>query len=217
MSQKNKNLITIAIVTLFIAVVLIGGVLFYIREERAARVLTAQQVAEKAIDLINQHYLLGPGVVASLISVVEENGLYRITLEAGGEKHVLYTNKDGEFLFFQATERAEEKRRFSTEQLKDLAKCLNQKGVKFFGTYWCGWCQRQKELFREAARYLPYIECDPNQATEAEFIKCQEAGVGPVPDWRFPDGIQKMGLQSIERLAGLSGCPLAPLLIIWLW
>ena len=103
---------------------------------------------------------------------------------------------------------AEERQRELDEKLKALAKCLNEKGVKFYGTYWCGFCIRQKEMFDQAAVYLPYIECAPDRATEEELAMCREANVTSIPDWRFPDGHQELGMLPLEKLAELSGCQL---------
>ncbi len=63
-------------------------------------------------------------------------------------------------------------------------------------------------MFGKADKYLPYIECTPDQGTKEELVKCEEANVGSIPDWRFPDGKQKLGMQPLEKLAELSGCPL---------
>lgn len=87
-----------------------------------------------------------------------------------------------------------------------LAQCLTEKGAEFYGTHWCPACQRQKELFAEAAEYLPYIECDQEQASQEEIAKCINAGIRTVPTWQFADGKQESGILSIDRLAELSGC-----------
>ena len=89
-----------------------------------------------------------------------------------------------------------------------MAKCLTEKGVRFFGTYTCPWCIKQKEIFGEASKYLTYIECAGDRATEEELALCQEFNIAGVPDWRFPDGTQQPGMQTIQRLAELSACPL---------
>jgi len=92
--------------------------------------------------------------------------------------------------------------------LVNLAKCLSEKGVKFYGTYWCGFCTRQKEMFGEAAKYLPYIECASDRASPEELAMCEKAGVESIPDWRFADGRQELGMLSLEKLAEFSGCQL---------
>ena len=173
----------------------------------------AQKIAEKAIDYINENML--KGTTASLISVVEETGLYTFQLKIGDNEFTSYVTSDGKFLFpdppvdleqkisKEEPEQPEEKE-YSLETLENLAKCLTEKGAKFYGSSGCGWCNRQKTLFGEASQYLPYVEC----ADEKTKHLCEEAEIGPIPTWDFPDGQRVEGFQSIEKLAELSGCSL---------
>lgn len=91
--------------------------------------------------------------------------------------------------------------------LEVFAECLGQKGMKFYGASWCGWCQKEKELFGEAAKYLPYIECidaSTNQLTS----ECQKEGISGFPTWQLPDGTKSPGFKTLEELTELSGCQL---------
>lgn len=90
-------------------------------------------------------------------------------------------------------------------EMKRFAKCLTEAGVKFYGTYWCGWCDHQKELFGEAAKNIPYIECSEKETGKITF-ECQEAGITGFPTWQFSDGTRSSGYKSLEKLAELSGC-----------
>lgn len=81
-----------------------------------------------------------------------------------------------------------------------LAKCLTDSGAELYGAYWCPHCQQQKDLFGDAVEYVPYIEC----TTEQE--KCSNAGIRAYPTWKFADGSEAVGGQSLENLASLSGC-----------
>ena len=47
----------------------------------------------------------------------------------------------------------------SSKPLKEFAVCLEQKGAKFYGAYWCPHCLEQKALFKGAKSSLPYVEC----------------------------------------------------------
>ena len=38
-----------------------------------------------------------------------------------------------------------------------VAQCLTEKGVKFYGAFWCPHCQNQKKMFGRSARLLPYV------------------------------------------------------------
>lgn len=95
-----------------------------------------------------------------------------------------------------------EREELSLDKLEALAKCLSEKGVKFYGIYGCSYCKKQKEMFEDAAKYLPYIECTDEKTRSL----CEEAEIGPVPTWDFPDGKRVLGLQSLGELAKLSGC-----------
>jgi len=86
-----------------------------------------------------------------------------------------------------------------------LAKHLAASGAKFYGAYWCPHCAEQKRLFGQAARYLPYVECDP-RSSEARPRECEAAGVRAYPTWVIR-GRKYEGTLPLEELARLSGYP----------
>lgn len=86
--------------------------------------------------------------------------------------------------------------------LEALAKCLSDQGALMYGTYWCPVCQSQKEMFGDAAQFLPYVECTERPQ------ECVDAGVRGFPTWIFRDGTELIGLQEAEDLARASGCAL---------
>jgi protein-disulfide isomerase len=84
-----------------------------------------------------------------------------------------------------------------------LASHLKQVGAKFYGTYWCPYCSKQKEMFgKEAFSQLNYIECDP-KGTNPRPDLCQKANINGFPTWEI-NGQQYGGVQSLEQLADLS-------------
>lgn len=85
--------------------------------------------------------------------------------------------------------------------LDSFAKCLTDKEVKMYGTEWCGFCNRQKNLFGDSFQYIDFIDCDDN----ADL--CQNAGVNGYPTWVI-DNENYPGLTPLEQLASLSGCEL---------
>lgn len=91
--------------------------------------------------------------------------------------------------------------------LEDFAKCLTERGTKFYGTYWCGWCKKQNEIFGEAAQYLPYIECT-DEKTGNLTSECQKEEITGFPTWEFPEKGKVVGFQTLESLSKLSGCKL---------
>lgn len=201
----NKNSILIAII---IIGTLVAGALLYI-EQGKTEILSSQEAAEKAMDFINQS-IEGEGVTASLLDVTEKSNVYKIHLKIEEIEYESYITKDGKLLFPNAfnleeqleEEISQEEPEGETSSLDSFAQCLTDKGIKFYGSSGCGYCEKQKEMFGDAAKYLPYIEC----ADEETRYLCEEAEIGPVPAWDFPDGQRALGLQSLEKLAELSGC-----------
>jgi len=87
-----------------------------------------------------------------------------------------------------------------------LAKCLTEKGVKFYGAYWCGHCKNQKDMFKDAVKYVPYIECI-DEKTGGLIKECEAAGIEAFPTWILADGTKQMGEIPLSELAQLTGCP----------
>lgn len=91
----------------------------------------------------------------------------------------------------------------SDEDVKALAECIAEKGAKFYGAHWCGYCRKQKARFGAAASSLPYIECyEPG--TKNKLPLCSE--IRGFPTWHFADGKTRRGALSFEALAGATGC-----------
>lgn len=91
------------------------------------------------------------------------------------------------------------------QQQEQIAKCLTEKGVKFYGAYWCSHCAKQKQLFGNAIKYVDYIECSlPEKKGQTPI--CIEQGIKTYPTWIFPDGTRLTGEQSLETLKTQAGC-----------
>jgi len=86
-------------------------------------------------------------------------------------------------------------------QYDKFAKCLTEKGIKMYGTEWCSYCQKQKNLFGSSFKYVDFVDCDKNRQ------ECLAAGVTGYPTWKI-NGENYPGLQQLNRLAELSGCGL---------
>ncbi|MDA1038244.1 MAG: hypothetical protein O2877_00970 [bacterium] len=91
-------------------------------------------------------------------------------------------------------------------QYDDFAQCLADEDVTMFGTYWCPNCAAQKELFGPSFRNVDYTECSPQH--NRTFDLCKKDNITAVPTWEFSDGTRVTGVQSLESLAGKSGCSL---------
>lgn len=92
-------------------------------------------------------------------------------------------------------------------KLDDFAKCLKDKGVIFYGTFWCPHCQNQKELFGSSAKYLPYVECSTSDSN-GQLEVCNQAKVQGYPTWQFSDGLRQEGGMNLKELSDKSGCQL---------
>ena len=66
----------------------------------------------------------------------------------------------------------------------DFAKCLKDKGVIFYGAFWCPHCQAQKARFGTASKYLPYIECSTPDG-QSQNQTCKDKGIESYPTWYF--------------------------------
>jgi hypothetical protein len=88
-----------------------------------------------------------------------------------------------------------------------FAQCLKDKGVKFFGAYWCPHCSQQKKLFgSKAMSVAPYVECALPGNPQGQTQECKDAGVQSYPTWAFPDGSRATGEQTFKVLSEKSGC-----------
>ena len=89
-------------------------------------------------------------------------------------------------------------------QLQALAIHLAEKGVKFYGAYWCPRCQQQKAAFEASAERLPYVECSSGGRGSPLTKACAAANVKSYPTWII--GKQRMtGLQTPRSLAAATG------------
>jgi uncharacterized membrane protein/glutaredoxin len=84
-----------------------------------------------------------------------------------------------------------------------LAKHLDAAGIKMYGAFWCPHCQDQKAMFGDAAKYLPYIECDP-RGKNSQAQLCRDKHIKGFPTWEI-DGEFYASVQSLNNLADLSG------------
>ena len=84
-----------------------------------------------------------------------------------------------------------------------LAKYLSDRGATMYGSYNCGHCQTQKELFGSAFGYVAYVECsrsgpDPNPAL------CASKNIRSYPTWEIGGALYE-GVRTLEQLGHISG------------
>ncbi|OGZ09470.1 MAG: hypothetical protein A3D65_02410 [Candidatus Lloydbacteria bacterium RIFCSPHIGHO2_02_FULL_50_13] len=90
-----------------------------------------------------------------------------------------------------------------------FAQCLKDRGVIFYGAFWCPHCVNQKKLFGDAVALLPYVECStPDGNGQLEICKTKK--VDGYPTWEFADGSRLSGERTFAELGEKSGCPVPP-------
>jgi uncharacterized membrane protein len=89
-------------------------------------------------------------------------------------------------------------------QLQALAIHLADKGVKFYGAYWCPRCQQQKAVFEASAKRLPYVECSSGGRGSALTKACAVENVKSYPTWIIGER-RLTGLQTPPSLATATG------------
>jgi hypothetical protein len=92
-----------------------------------------------------------------------------------------------------------------------FAQCLTEKGLTFYGAYWCSHCQRIKDKFGDAIRYIDYVECDP-KGKDNQAERCTQVGIDKYATIIIngnPD--QKtwlIGEPTMQQMANATGCHL---------
>ncbi len=61
-------------------------------------------------------------------------------------------------------------------RLNAFAQCLNTKGAKMYGAFWCPHCAEQKEMFGSSFQYVNYVECGI-KGSRALAQVCTDAGI----------------------------------------
>lgn len=87
--------------------------------------------------------------------------------------------------------------------IKALAIHLRDSGARFYGTYWCPSCQRQKAMFEASVDRLPYIECTPNGRGGLINLACVTNDIKDYPTWII-GGRRHSGIVALDELARLS-------------
>ncbi|AFY74343.1 putative membrane protein [Synechococcus sp. PCC 7502] len=85
-----------------------------------------------------------------------------------------------------------------------LAQHLTTAGSKMYGAFWCPHCREQKELFGEAVKAVPYVECATNQANpRVQSAECRSKQIESYPTWEI-GGKLYPGVKQLDELAKLS-------------
>jgi len=184
--MTNKNT-TLALV--FVAGLALGAGGFYLYQPQNG--LSPEKAGEVAMVFI--------------ADITEESGVFKINLKIEEKDYNSFITKDGKYLFSTAFDLEQEKIKETAASLENLAKCLTDKGAKFYGASWCSHCNNQKEMFGEAVQYLPYIECSAKDSKE-QLSVCKDNNITSYPTWIFVDDSRESGEVSLQKLAEKTGC-----------
>ena len=91
--------------------------------------------------------------------------------------------------------------------LDGFAKCLNSRGARMYGAWWCPHCADQKEEFGYGFQYVNYTECSP-AGKKTINDTCKQAGIEHFPTWQFADGSRTEGVLPLSQLSDKTGCKL---------
>jgi len=94
-------------------------------------------------------------------------------------------------------------------KLDDFARCLTDKKAAMYGAFYCEHCKEQKDLFGDAAQYLPYVEC-VEKGTRKITEQCKALGIRRTPTWIFEQSGDRIEgkVLSLQELSQKSGCRL---------
>jgi hypothetical protein len=153
----KKNLILTSILVV-VAIALIGGGVFYMNKKKNSKgmiasvsgVLSSQEAGNKSIDYINKN-LLQSGTTASLKTITEENGLYKITLtisQSGKDQEgIVYASRDGKLLFVYPPVETDKATPAQTAQAKEPVK-TDKPDVKLFVMAFCPYGNQAEGLIK---------------------------------------------------------------------
>ena len=190
--MNNKLFIPIAII---IAGVLIAGVVVFTNYSKSSgEEISLEEASEKLMSFINETVLQGQAE-ASLVEIIEENGLYKVKFSVEGEEVDWRITKDGQLIFPQTINLSD----FDKENKEaDSAvatignffvtndEVIIENGkpvVYFFGSETCPHCQWEHPIMEQvASKFEGYISFHNNMDSDADgdvFSKYSKEGYIP--------------------------------------
>ncbi len=187
----NKLFIPIAIIVVGL---IIAGVIAYtnISNNSAETGLSLEQAGEKMMAFINNIILQGQGG-ASLIEVLEENGLYKVRFEVEGEEIEWRMTKDGDLVFPQVIDIVEfEKLNQQEEETSTIGNfsianndvCYEDGKpiVYFFGSQSCPHCNWEHPIVEEVIKkFESQISFHNNMDSDADMDIFSQFSTGGIP------------------------------------
>lgn len=196
-----KDLLKIIFIAIIAAGVLTAGTYFYLNKNKLhqEKFLSPQETAQKALNYINEN-LLQKGVTASLVDVVEENGLYKFRLKIGEKEYPSYVTKDGKILFLEEgidlekavtvqPETQEEKTPTIGNFLvgkEEICKENEKPIIYFFGSQSCSHCKWEHPIVEKVAKsFEGYISFHNDMDANADTDIFGKYSTGGIPTLVF--------------------------------
>ncbi len=168
------------------AIVILGLILLFVFKSPFSQqqgLLSAEEAAKKAIDYINENFLRG-NAKAELVSVSDENGLYRLQLKIGDREYTSYVTKNGKLLFPEAID-------LMPPEPKEFPK-TKKPDVKLFVMSFCPFGNQAEEMLMSVVDllkdkadiqlhyiiYSNYASGYPDYCLDKENKYCSMHGIG---------------------------------------
>jgi glutaredoxin len=121
----------------------------------------AEEIAQQAVEYINQNFLAMSEEGATLVSVGEESGVYKFTILIEGQEYDSYITKDGKILFpdgvSMAIEETETEVVAETMTCEDLEKS-NEPIMEVFVVSQCPFGTQMQRVLNEIIKNIPEID-----------------------------------------------------------
>lgn len=167
-------------------------------------VMSLEEINQWVSDYIKRELPGGDESEMEIISVSEESGVYKLTVNMGGEFEI-YTTMDGKHLFPQGldmTKEPEEREEIVLpSNIEEFVSCLKEQGFVFYGSQTCGFCHDLVEKFGGYNLVDPiYVEC----SVETERCK-EETQTDGVPEIQIKGELYQ-GERSLNGFSQATGC-----------
>ena len=91
------------------------------------------------------------------------------------------------------------------EHYDNLAKCITEKGITMYGTFWCPHCAKVKKAFGDSFQHINYVECDP-RGENPQTDLCLEINIEKYATFINAEGEERCCEPTPEELGVWAGC-----------
>ncbi len=155
-------------------------------EKEVKDIVSPEVASSRAISFIDETYIRGAAVI-ELIDTVEENGVYKITLDIEGDQFDVYTTLNGMMLFPEGVSLEDrvvfERTIGGFTKMDEEEVCLDDGKplIYYFGSSDCPFCQWQRPVVTKAMEaFEGYVSFRDNTDSENDlevFFQYSDGGV----------------------------------------